>query len=130
MHSFKVYIQLKGDNDNDSVERVKQLFVEGLKENNNHTMLIRYMDSHLASVLDQYRQVWVDKMGKSFFLIVSTKERRNIAMSAVYRERSTLLELCAGTIADLLEEMDKKDCVNDLEMPATLVQCIEKCFES
>ena len=91
-------------------------------------IISRYMDERLFEVLGKKSLVSVNGHGKIFFLIISVGDGRHIAMYAEYRKRTTLREMCAGAVADILRELDNEHRLDELEMPDTLVEDVEKCM--
>ena len=92
-------------------------------------IISRYMDERLFEVLGKKSFVSVNRLGKFFFLNISVDDWRHIAMSAVYRKRTTLREMCAGAVADILRELDNEHRLDELEMPDILVEDVEKCWK-
>ena len=120
MHTFLLYVQLTGSNDLKTVEKVRLLLKNSLKLNFESGRILRdHLRFHLPDILNDSFLVWVDAMGKSYFVNISVREKKNIVISALFKSLNTLKDLSAYRLAEILGD---KNRVNQLEMPRTLVE--------
>ena len=120
MHTFFLYVQLTGNNDLKTVEKVRLLLKKSLQLNFDSGRTLRdHLRAHLPDILNDSFLVWVDARGKSYFVNISVREKKSIVISALFKSLNTLKDLSALQLAQILRE---KKTVEQLEMPRTLVE--------
>ena len=67
--------------------------------------------------------IWLDPMGRSYFLNIYVHDRKNIVMSAGYTEINTLLQISTYNLAKLIKDWRN---VEDLEVPAILKKDVKQ----
>ena len=120
MHTFLLYVQLTGNNDLKTVEKVRMLLKNSLQLKFESGRTLRdHLRTHLPDILNDSFLVWVDAMGKSYFVNISVREKKNIVISALFKSLNTLKDRSAFQLAQILGD---KKTVEQLEMPRTLVE--------
>ena len=120
MHTFLLYVQLTGNNDRETVEKVRLLLKNSLKQSFDSGRNLRdHLKLCLPEILKESFLVWVDAMGKSYFVNISVREKKNIVICAVFKSLNTLKDLSAFQLAQMLDDKKK---VEQLQMPQTLVK--------
>ena len=123
MHKFIVQVELVYDNPMEEVSKVKDLFEEALKNAVGTEPVRMYMKERLGGILSKRFMIWLDPMGRSYFLNIYVHDRKNIVMSAGYTEINTLLQISTYNLAKLIKDWRK---VEDLEVPAILKKDVKQ----
>ena len=119
METFLLSVELTGRNGADTIQKVCCLIKELLPYKCSSSRSLRdELRSRLPSIIDEHFLVWVDPMGKSFFINISVKNKKNILICAAYRSLDTLKNISALRVAKLLD--DEKNA-EKLEIPRSLV---------
>ena len=134
MHTYIVHVQMVSMNNMEDVANVRalfkvalELFKVALEERCGGSQLKNYMKERLPDILDRPFLIWVDQMGKSYFLNISVKERKNILICALYKPLDTLRDITAYYIAKCLHT---KEQVYLFEIPMTIKDNVKHYFGS
>ena len=135
MHTYLLRVGLVGQNSMESVNRVKQLLKESLVTDfeNNNKMLKQRMDTKLVDILggEDNFYLWVDAMWrsstpqkKSFFVNIMVKNKKNIIITAQYKDVNTLKDMAAMVVARCFK--DKKDVDKLEDVPKCVFEDIKQ----
>ena len=135
MHTFLLRVGLVGQNSMDSVNRVKLLLKESLVTDfeNSNKMLKQRMDTKLVDILggEDNFYLWVDAMWrsstpqkKSFFVNIMVKNKKNIIITAQYKDVNTLKDMAAMVVARCFK--DKKDVDKLEDVPKCVFEDIKQ----
>ena len=124
-----------GRNNNETVEKVKQLLKESLETDfsNSNRVLKERMDQGLVGIFgsDGVFHLWIDAMWrsstpdkKSFFVNIMVKGKRHIIIKAEYKELKTLRNMAAMAVAKCID--DEKDVEKLEEIPKCLFEDIKQ----
>ena len=127
MHTYIVHVQMVSMNNMEDVANVRALFNVALEDRCGGSQLKNYMKERLPDILDRHFLIWVDKIGKSYSLIISVKDRKNILICAVYKPLDTLRDISAYYIAKCLYTKEQVDL---FEIPMTLKDDVKHYFGS
>ena len=136
MVSFNICVDEPGNQSDKILTEVRRVIRDSLELHPNKENLIRdsmCISLALPGVMGTfYRYLWVDKIGKSFFIIIATHMEgggrgKPVLIWAIRRKvGDTLREICMDTILGKLKE---REDIDRLELPKTLQSELKEAFD-
>ena len=135
MHTYLLSVGVTGNNTSETAEKVEMVVKESLESDfeNNTDNLREVLEKDLVNIFgsDNLTRVLVEEMyrmstpdKKSFSIFIMAREKRNMIISAMYKELNTLRDLAALVVARRFHDDKEVDKLEDV--PRCLLDCIKQ----
>eukprot|EP00092_Neocalanus_flemingeri_P079959 GFUD01099661.1.p1 GENE.GFUD01099661.1~~GFUD01099661.1.p1 ORF type:complete len:146 (-),score=27.86 GFUD01099661.1:123-560(-) len=124
MHTFVLHVGLRGNHSDENIEALTAELAVLLKtQPENSRNIQQHLVGFLNVLLDRINTlVWVDKMGSSFFIIISVQDRKNMTIWALHQSLNRLRHQASKVVGHFLTNREQ---VSLLGLPKVLEEDVK-----
>eukprot|EP00092_Neocalanus_flemingeri_P025840 GFUD01028007.1.p1 GENE.GFUD01028007.1~~GFUD01028007.1.p1 ORF type:complete len:150 (+),score=32.74 GFUD01028007.1:90-539(+) len=113
MHTFVLHVGLRGNHSDEKIEALKAelaVFLKTQPENSRNIQpsLKQHLVGFLNVLLDRINTlVWVDKIGSSFFIVISVQDGKNMVIWALHQSLNRLRHQASKVVGQFLTDREQ-----------------------